>query len=115
MSGSDRVNSVSPFLVLIWIFQLIILVIDWQDGGVSWSIPIIGSFLLVQVYMVWKTNSDEIMQEQTEAMARSLGGPMDTPMINPNQTDLRSMYSSKEETKRSGSVNINIKAENQDQ
>lgn len=110
MSGAERVNSFNPLLILIWVFQLIILGIDWQDGSVTWSIPIIGSFLLIQIYMVWKTNYDEMQQAQSDAHARSLGGPMDTPMIDPNRTDLKDVYSnSKGGSKPSGQmINLNV-------
>ncbi|MHA2028869.1 MAG: hypothetical protein ACW99Q_05720, partial [Candidatus Kariarchaeaceae archaeon] len=62
---SEKVQYFNPFLILIWILQLIILAMDYSDDNkVTWSIPVIGSFLLIQLYMVWKTNYDEMVEEQ---------------------------------------------------
>lgn len=94
MSSSQQVQYFNPFLILIWILQVILFAIDYSDNGRgTWSIPVIGSFFLVQVYMVWKTNSDEMKQEQQLAAQRALGGSLveDTPIIQPGITNLSDM------------------------
>lgn len=65
MSDMEQVQYFNPLLILIWILQLIMLAMDYsQDQRVSWSIPVIGSFLLIQIYMIWKTNYDQMKDEQ---------------------------------------------------
>ncbi|OLS26194.1 MAG: hypothetical protein HeimC2_16060 [Candidatus Heimdallarchaeota archaeon LC_2] len=89
---SEQVQNFNPILVLIWILQLIILAMDYSsDGAVSWSIPVIGSFLLVQLYMVWKTNYDEMVEEQNQRMMAKYGDPKiaNTPTITPGITNLQ--------------------------
>ena len=101
---SEQVQNFNPILILIWILQLIILAMDYSaDGAVSWSIPVIGSFLLVQLYMVWKTNYDEMVEEQNQQMMARYGDPKiaNTPTITPGITNLQS-------------INIGNKASSQD-
>ena len=89
---SEQVQNFNPILILIWILQLIILAMDYSsDGAVSWSIPVIGSFLLVQLYMVWKTNYDEMVEEQNQRMMAKYGDPKiaNTPTITPGITNLQ--------------------------
>lgn len=77
MSDTEQVKHFNPLLVLIWILQLLLLGIDYNaDQRVSWSIPIIGSVLLIQVYMIWKTNYDEMIAEQKENQAITLEKPI---------------------------------------
>ena len=65
MSDMEQVQYFNPLLILIWILQLIMLAMDYsQDQRVTWSIPVIGSFLLIQIYMIWKTNYDQMKDEQ---------------------------------------------------
>ena len=91
---SEQVQNFNPILILIWIIQLIILAMDYSsDGAVSWSIPIIGSFLLVQLYMVWKTNYDEMVEEQNKRTMARYGDSKiaNTPTITPGITNLQSV------------------------
>lgn len=91
---SEQVQSFNPLLILIWVFELIILGIDYStDHRVTWSIPIIGSFLVVQIYMIWKTNYDKMMQEEREKQAKILGGDLvkNTPIIEPGRTNLQNV------------------------
>lgn len=93
---SEKVQSFNPFLVLIWILQLIILGIDYEpDRSISWSIPIIGSFLVIQIYMIWKTNYDEMVEEQQANMIANRGGTMSPPTIRPGITNLQEANSTK--------------------
>jgi len=95
MSGAEQVDSFNPLLALVWITQLLLLGWDYnQDGRIWWSIPIIGSFFFIQLYMIWKTNHDKLMEEQRDRQARALGGPVDTPEIVPGQTKLKDLYKS---------------------
>lgn len=106
MSGAEQVESFNPLLVVIWLTQLLLLGWDWSaDGQVRWSIPIIGSFFIIQLYMIWKTNYDQMMEEQRDAQARALGGPMDTPKIQPGKTNINELYKSKETTETSSGSN----------
>jgi len=96
MSGAEKVNSFNPIWIVIWITQILIVGVDYaQDGRIVWSIPIVGSVFIVQVYMIWKTNYDEMMEERQKRQARALGGPIDTPKIVPGQTKLKDLYPSK--------------------
>jgi len=115
MSGAEQVDNFNPLLIVIWITQLLLLGWDWsQDGQVKWSIPIIGSFFLVQIYMLWKTNYDKMMEERQDQQARALGGPMDTPKITPGKTKLKEVYKAKNKssstTGRSDQSMINLNA-----
>ncbi len=92
---TDKIQSFNPLLILVWILELIILAMDYsQDNAVSWSIPVIGSFLLIQVYMIWKTNSDELELERREAVAKSSSNLVkNTPLIHPGKTNLTQLHS----------------------
>ncbi|MHA2504227.1 MAG: hypothetical protein ACXAE3_15320 [Candidatus Kariarchaeaceae archaeon] len=109
MSSSDQVDSFNPILLAIWATQLLLLGWDWsQDGKVLWSIPIIGSFFVIQLYMIWKTNYDSMLQEQRNAQAIALGGPIDTPEIDPRSTKLQDLYKTTEKRERDPKKDINI-------
>lgn len=60
------------------------------DQTITWSIPIVGSVIVIQIYMIWKTNYDQMVQEQREVEAKKLGGSIvkDTPLIQPGVTNL---------------------------
>lgn len=114
MSGAEQVDSFNPMLIVIWITQLLLLGWDWsQDQRIWWSIPIIGSFFFIQLYMIWKTNHDKMMEEERDRQARALGGPVDTPEIVPGQTKLKDLYknsdnNSAKNTKKSDKSMINL-------
>lgn len=92
----DKVDSFNPLLILIWILQLIILAMDYsQDNAVTWAIPVIGSFLVVQIYMIWKTNSDEIAEEERRMNAQNSDDLVkNTPLIKPGKTNLTQLHTS---------------------
>ena len=55
MSETEQVKYFNPLLILVWILQIILIAMDYSaDGAITWSIPVVGSFLLVQIYMIWK-------------------------------------------------------------
>ncbi|MHA2100429.1 MAG: hypothetical protein ACW99A_17270 [Candidatus Kariarchaeaceae archaeon] len=93
---SEKVQYFNPFLILIWILQLIILAMDYSDDNkVTWSIPVIGSFLLIQLYMVWKTNYDEMVEEQNQKVMKQYGTDS-TPVITPGVTNLQTANSTQD-------------------
>ena len=111
MSGAERVRSFNPILLLIWAFQIIIFVLDLQgDGRVSWSIPIIGSFFFVQLYMIWKTNYEQMEEERRSKMAEMLGGPKNVPEIDPTSQSLKTYYKSAEPKKEVSGPMLNVDA-----
>jgi len=90
MSDTEQVQSFNPILILIWLLQIIIVAMDYsQDGIVKWSIPVVGSFFLVQLYMLWKTNYDEMIQEQNERFNALNPIIKNTPLIIPGKTNLQ--------------------------
>ena len=95
MSNAEKVQSLNPIMVIIWITNFLIFYWDWSnDGIVSWSIPIIGSVLIVQIYMVWKTNYDEMMEDDRVVQINALGGPTNRPDIVPGTNNLSDFYNS---------------------
>ncbi len=91
MSDNEQVQYFNPIMILVWIIQLLIVGMDYsKDQRISWSIPIIGSVLLIQIFMIWKTNYDEMMAERREAMGKKYGGALvnSTPVIQPGTTNL---------------------------
>lgn len=108
---SEQVQHFNPFLILVWILQLIILAIDYTDDGkVYWSIPIIGSFLLVQLYMVWKTNYDEMIEEQNQRITAKYGDTRiaNTPHITPGITDLQAVNVRQDNTAQDSIIQLNL-------
>ncbi|MHA2252592.1 MAG: hypothetical protein ACXAD7_19665 [Candidatus Kariarchaeaceae archaeon] len=88
MSDTEQVQYFNPILILMWVLQLIILGMDYSgDQRVTWSIPIIGSFLLIQIYMIWKTNYDQMIKEQKEGQTRAVSGDLldHVPIMQPRQ------------------------------
>ena len=92
----EQVKYFNPLLMLVWILQIILVAMDYSaDNAITWSIPVVGSFLLVQIYMIWKTNYDEMVQESMEARNKE-GNELvrKTPLIIPGKSDLSSANSS---------------------
>jgi hypothetical protein len=90
MSEMEQVKYFNPLLILVWILQIIIVAMDYSaDSAITWSIPVVGSFLLVQIYMIWKTNYDEMVQESMEARNMEQNELVrNTPLITPGKSDL---------------------------
>ena len=86
----QQIKYFNPLLILVWILQISLVAMDYSaDGAITWSIPVVGSFLLVQIYMIWKTNYDEMVQESREARVRDDNELVrNTPLITPGKTDL---------------------------
>ncbi len=108
---SEQVQHFNPFLILVWILQLIILAIDYTDDGkVYWSIPIIGSFLLIQLYMVWKTNYDEMIEEQNQRITARYGDTRitNTPQITPGITNLQAVNVKQDNTVQDSIIQLNL-------
>ena len=75
MSDTEQIQSFSPLMILIWVLNIIVVAMDYSpDQRITWSIPVVGSVIVVQVYMIWKTNYDQMVQEQREVQAQKLGG-----------------------------------------
>ena len=90
MSEMEQVKYFNPLLILVWILQIILIAMDYSaDGAITWSIPVVGSFLLVQIYMIWKTNYDEMVQESREARNKEDNELVrNTPLITPGKSEL---------------------------
>lgn len=98
MSDMEQVQSFNPLLIVVWVLEILIVAMDYSaDQKITWSIPVVGSFLVVQIYMLWKTNYDKMVQEQREVQALKAGGSIvaNTPLIQPGRTNLQGANSSK--------------------
>ena len=96
MSDIEQVQSFNPLLIVVWVMEIIIVAMDYSsDQRISWSIPVIGSFLIIQLYMLWKTNHDNMIQEQRKFRALKIGGSLveNTPLIQPGKTNLQNASS----------------------
>lgn len=116
---SERVSSFNPIIIAIWLTSLVLFIVDYTpDSRISWSIPIIGSILLVQLYFVWKTNYDDMIEKDREKQVAALGGPTDVPTIDPLRQNLDQMYTETKNTtpiKKDPGDLININPQNNDQ
>ncbi|MDH5401004.1 MAG: hypothetical protein OEY49_00825, partial [Candidatus Heimdallarchaeota archaeon] len=58
----------------------------------------------IQLYMIWKTNYDEMIEEEREKRRQKMGGLVgNTPLIKPGVTDLKQIHSTDTHM-----VNLNI-------
>ncbi|MFV2014934.1 MAG: hypothetical protein ACC656_05880 [Candidatus Heimdallarchaeota archaeon] len=114
---SEKIQYFNPFIALIWVLQIIILAMDYSpDKKVTWSIPVIGSFLLIQLYMVWKTNYDEMMEEQNQQLMDAYGGEnlSRTPVIKPGVTNLQLANSPQDSNQSGPMIQLNLAPSLQD-